>query len=140
MPTTNRVPFGSPEEYAEYVHRFGFAGVSISGGEPLLTYERSVAHIQAVRRKMGPDLHIWLYTNGKLVTAERLAGLKAAGLNEIRFDISAVDYDLTKVRLAAEQIACITVEIPAIPEDAEKVADLLPALADAGSGTSICTS
>jgi pyruvate formate-lyase activating enzyme-like uncharacterized protein len=132
VPTTNRVPFATPDEYAAYVDRFAFAGVSISGGEPLLTYERSVAYIQAVRRKMGDGLHIWLYTNGKLATAERLAGLKSAGLDEIRFDISAVDYDLAKVRLASDYIDCVTVEIPAIPEDAERVAELLPALADAG--------
>lgn len=132
LPTTNQITFATPEEYAEYAHRFGFSGVSISGGEPLLTYERSIAYIQAVRQKTGAAPHIWLYTNGTLLTAERLTGLKAVGLNEIRFDISAVEYSLEKVRLAADHIACVTVEIPAIPEDAERLAALLPALAEAG--------
>jgi len=132
VPTTNLLTFPAPETYAEYAHRFGFNGVSISGGEPLLTYERAVAYLQAVRRKMGAAPHLWLYTNGTLVTAEKLTGLKAAGLNEIRFDISAVDYSLEKARLAADHIACVTVEIPAIPEDAQRLADLLPALSDAG--------
>ncbi|MBI5063782.1 MAG: radical SAM protein [Desulfatitalea sp.] len=132
VPTTNLIQFAAPETYAEYAHRFGFNGVSISGGEPLLTYERAIAYIQAVRHKMGAAPHIWLYTNGTLVTAERLAGLKAAGLNEIRFDISAVDYNLEKARLAADVIDCLTVEIPAIPEDGQRLADLLPALSKAG--------
>ncbi len=132
LPTTNLLTFTTPAAYAEYINRFGFTGVSISGGEPLLTYERSVAYIQAVRRKMGEALHIWLYTNGTLVTAEKLAGLKAAGLNEIRFDISAADYNLEKVRMASDFIDCVTVEIPAIPEDAGRLADLLPQLAAAG--------
>jgi pyruvate formate-lyase activating enzyme-like uncharacterized protein len=132
VPTTNLLTFPAPETYAEYASRFGFNGVSISGGEPLLTYERATAYLQAVRRKLGAEPHLWLYTNGTLVTPERLAGLKAAGLNEIRFDISAVDYNLDKARLAADHIACVTVEIPAIPEDARRLADLLPALSDAG--------
>ena len=132
VPTTNLIQFATPEAYAEYASRFGFSGVSISGGEPLLTYERAIAYLQAVRHKMGTEPHLWLYTNGTLVTAERLAGLKAAGLDEIRFDISAVDYSLEKARLAADHIACVTVEIPAIPEDAQRLADLLPALSDAG--------
>lgn len=132
LPTTNQITFATPEEYAEYAHRFAFSGVSISGGEPLLTYDRSVAYVQAVRQKMGAAPHIWLYTNGTLLTAERLAGLKAVGLNEIRLDISAVDYNLDKVRMAADHIACVTVEIPAIPEDAERLATLLPALAESG--------
>jgi uncharacterized protein len=132
LPTTNQITFATPAEYAEYAHRFAFNGVSISGGEPLLTYDRSIAYIQAVRQKMGAAPHIWLYTNGTLLTAERLGGLKTVGLNEIRFDISAVEYSLERVRLAADHIACVTVEIPAIPEDAERLAALLPALAEAG--------
>lgn len=132
LPTTNLLTFATPQAYAEYISRFGFNGVSISGGEPLLTYERAIAYLQAVRRKMGSEPHLWLYTNGTLVTTERLAGLKAAGLDEIRFDISAVDYSLETARMAADTIACVTVEIPAIPEDAQRLGDLLPALSAAG--------
>jgi pyruvate formate-lyase activating enzyme-like uncharacterized protein len=132
VPTTNRVPFATPAEYAQYVRRFGFSGVSISGGEPLLTFSRTIDYIETVRRELGPQLHIWLYTNGTLVTMERLNALKAAGLNEIRFDISAVDYDLSKAAMAAGIIECVTVEIPAIPEDTGRLAALLPAMAAAG--------
>jgi pyruvate formate-lyase activating enzyme-like uncharacterized protein len=132
VPTTNLIQFATPEAYAEYAARFGFTGVSISGGEPLLTYERAIAYLQALRGRMGAAPHLWLYTNGTLVTTEKLAGLKAAGLNEIRFDLSAVDYNLEKARMAADHIACVTVEIPAIPEDAQRLADLLPALSEAG--------
>jgi hypothetical protein len=53
-------------------------------------------------------------------------------LNEIRFDLSAVNYDLKKLALAAGRIPCVTVEIPAIPEDSDKLAALLPALQAAG--------
>jgi uncharacterized protein len=132
VPTTNRIAFGTPEEYADYVERFGFSGVSISGGEPLLTFQNTLDYIRAVRERRGGGLHIWMYTNGTLVTTERLKMLRQAGLDEIRFDISAVDYDLAKPRLAADAIPCVTVEIPAIPEDLERLSALLPELMRAG--------
>lgn len=132
LPTTNRISFARPLDYADYVKYFDFSGVSISGGEPLLTIDRTLQHIRAVRHKMGDGLHLWLYTNGALLTDEIVRQLKDAGLNEIRFDISARDYDLAKLKLAAGHIPVVTVEIPAIPEDRERVADLLPVLRDAG--------
>ncbi|MFZ5572156.1 MAG: radical SAM protein [Thermodesulfobacteriota bacterium] len=132
VPTTNRIAFRQPQEYAEYIRHFGFAGVSISGGEPLLTLERTVSYMNAVRRTAGDRLHLWLYTNGALLTPEIVAQLQDAGLNEMRFDISAREYDLGKLELAAGRIPCVTVEIPAIPEDRERVAELLPVLFDAG--------
>jgi len=46
--------------------------VSISGGEPLLTFDRTLRYIAAVRRCSGSAVHIWMYTNGTLATAERL--------------------------------------------------------------------
>jgi uncharacterized protein len=132
VPMTNRVPFATPDEYADYVARFGFSGVSISGGEPMLTFERTIDYIRAVRGRLGAGMHIWMYTNGTLVTPEHLRDLRSAGLNEIRFDISAVDYNLDKPRMAADLIGCVTVEIPAIPEDFGRMAALLPELSRAG--------
>jgi pyruvate formate-lyase activating enzyme-like uncharacterized protein len=132
VPTTNRIPFAKAGDYAAYIHHLGFQGVSISGGEPLVTFDRAVRYIEAVRRQMGDDLHIWLYTNGTLLTGGYVDALKDAGLNEIRFDLSAVNYDLNKVALAAGRIPCITVEIPAIPEDRQKLAALLPDMVAAG--------
>ncbi len=132
VPTTNRIPFRRPKDYVAYIRHFGFRGVSISGGEPLLTFEQSLRYIEAVRKSAGDALHIWLYTNSTLLTAERAQALKAAGLNELRFDLSAVNYDVNRIALAAGTIDCITVEIPAIPEDREKLKALLPQLHDAG--------
>jgi pyruvate formate-lyase activating enzyme-like uncharacterized protein len=126
VPTTNRLTFNKAGDYADYVGAFGFKGISISGGEPLLTFERSRTYIEAVRRQHGDGLHIWLYTNGVLLTREKLTRLHEAGLNEIRFDISAVDYSLDQVALAPGLIDCVTIEIPAIPEDFHRLVGLLP--------------
>ena len=111
---------------------FDFKGISFSGGEPVLTFERSLHYVEAARKKLGETPYIWLYTNGTLATVDRLKKLRDAGLNEIRFDISAVNYDLTGVLMAADVIPCVTVEIPAIPEDLDRLIDLLPQLHGAG--------
>ena len=132
IPTTNRISFDKPRDYVDYVRHFDFKGISISGGEPLLTFDRSLHYVEAARRELGKKPYIWLYTNGTLATMDRLEKLRDAGLNEIRFDISAVNYDLTGVRMAADVIPCVTVEIPAIPEDFDRLLDLLPQLHEAG--------
>ena len=132
VPTTNRIAFKRPGDYAAYVARFNFGGVSISGGEPLLTIDRSLKYLNGIRRELGDHIHLWLYTNGTRLTAEAVAALKDAGLNEIRFDISAADYDLSKIGLAAGHIPHITVEIPAIPEDQARLTSLIPVMRDMG--------
>lgn len=131
-PVTNGLAFSAPEEYADYVQRFGFRGVSISGGEPLLTPQLTLAYLRAVRQRCGSDLHLWLYTNGILLTKGLCQELREAGLDEIRFDLGAVRYHLKKLRLAVGVIPTVTVEIPAVPEDELLMQRTMRELAAAG--------
>ena len=132
LPTTNAVDFRTPADYVAYLERFGFRGASISGGEPLMNPKRSLAYVRAVKKHFGDAMHVWLYTNGTLANSELLRQLGDAGLDEIRFDIGATDYQLDKLRLAAGVIPTITVEIPAIPEDLPRLKGMLGELRDAG--------
>ena len=131
-PQSNGIPFRTPEDYAEYVALFGFTGVSISGGEPLLTLDRTLAYLAAVRKRCGDAVHLWMYTNGTLLTREIAGELRDAGLDEIRFDIGATNYDLTKLRLATGIIPTVTVEIPTVPEEEGLMRAKLVEMADAG--------
>ncbi len=131
-PMSASLPFHRPEDYAAYVRFFGFGGASVSGGEPFLDFEKSLAFVTALRQTCGPDLHIWLYTNGLLATRDKLARLAAAGLDEIRFDIGATDYSLDYVRRAQGIVPTVTVEIPAVPEERERLRALMPELTAAG--------
>ena len=133
-PLTNGIPFASPDDYAEYVAAFGFTGVSISGGEPLLTPDRTLAYLDAVRRRCGDSVHLWMYTNGTLLTREIAGELRCAGLGEIRFDIGATNYSLSKLELAVGVIPTVTVEIPTVPEEEDLLRDKLSAMAAAGVG------
>jgi len=121
LPTTNTVDFRTPADYVAYLERFGFNGASISGGEPLLTPERTLAFIRAVKRHFREKMHVWLYTNGTLVNHDIINQLRDAGLDEIRFNIGATDYRLDKLRLAVGAIPTVTVEIPVIPEESDRM-------------------
>lgn len=131
-PVTNGLAFTDPDEYADYVARLGFSGVSISGGEPLLTPDLTLPFLSAVRKRCGDKVHLWLYTNGTMLTAELCRRLKDAGLDEIRFDLGAVRYNLKKLRLAVGSIPTVTVEIPAVPEDEELLQLKMVEMAEAG--------
>ncbi len=131
-PTTNQVAFARPGDYADYVARMGFTGVSISGGEPLLALDRSLAFIREVKRRLGERLHVWLYTNGLLAGEAQLRALRQAGLDEIRIDIGAVAHDLQAAQRAAGIVPCVTVEIPAVPGEEALLRRLLPRMAELG--------
>lgn len=131
-PTTQTIEFPEVEDYISYLKKFGFKGVSISGGEPLLSLDKSLHFIKRIRESFGKEMYIWLYTNGILANSDNLNLMKEAGLDEIRFDIGAAGYNLEKVRLAKSIIPVVTVEIPAIPEDFEKLKNVTQELAFIG--------
>ncbi|HEY5673110.1 MAG TPA: radical SAM protein [Malonomonas sp.] len=128
VPATNNLLFRHPAAYAAYLQRLGFSGASISGGEPLLTLNRTLAFLRAARTALGPEGHLWMYTNGILLTREIAAQLAAAGLDEIRFDIGATDYHCKKIAAATGLIKVISVEIPAVPESVNILQQVLPTL------------
>jgi len=132
LPTTNSVSFESSMDYVAYLKKFNFKGASISGGEPLLTFDRTLNFISEIKKELGDDIYLWMYTNGKLADEEKMLKLKNAGLDEIRFDIGALEYNLEKLKTAVGVIPVVTVEIPAIPDEVEVLKKLIPELAEMG--------
>ena len=131
-PMTSSIEFEHPKDYADYVRKFGIRGVAFSGGEPMINFNRVIRFLEVLGREV-PDLaHTWMYTNGILVTSDSLKMLRDNGLKEIRFDLSAVDYNLDSLKKALGIIPIVTVEIPAIPEDIERTQPLLKELWDLG--------
>ncbi len=131
-PATQSLTFDTAESYAGYINRLGFKGVSFSGGEPLLFFERTLHYLKTVRQLCSPGLYIWMYTNGILASEEKFRLLAEAGLDEIRFDIGATGYRLDKVKMAKGIIPNVTIEIPAVPEKKQKLKQLLPEMIEAG--------
>jgi pyruvate formate-lyase activating enzyme-like uncharacterized protein len=132
VPGTNTLDFRDPEEYADYVTTFDIQGASFSGGEPMMTLDRVLSFAKVLRRRISRPLHLWMYTNGILVTPDNLKALGDAGIDEIRFDISADGYRLDKAAMAVGVIPTVTVEIPAIPEDMEILKGAARTMADMG--------
>ena len=133
VPVTSTVEFPGSGDYADYVDRFNIGGVGFSGGEPLMTFDRVVNFLQTLGKRISRPLHKWMYTNGLLVTVDKLKTLRDSGLNEIRFDLSANGYRLDALEKAVGIIPVVTVEIPAIPEDLEKTRRLVRDLASLGA-------
>lgn len=131
-PTTGNVQFSRPEDYADYVGKFGFTGASLSGGEPLLTLDRTLTYLRMLKDRYGDALHTWIYTNGLLADRKTLQALAETGLKEIRFNLHACGYRLEGVQHAVEHIPIVTVEVPAVPEEEARFAELLPRLATLG--------
>lgn len=121
----DNLSFASVSHCIEYLNTFDFEGVAFSGGEPLLTLDRVLEYTKAIRQSFGNRHYIWAYTNGDPVTEHTLARLQEAGLNELRFDIAANNYDLRAVETAVDYIDTVSVEIPAIPEDLELLKSIL---------------
>lgn len=132
VPATQSLTFDTAESYADYINFFGFKGVSFSGGEPLLFFDRTLHYLKTVRKMCSPDLYVWMYTNGILASENKFKELANAGLNEVRFDIGATGYRLDKLLPAKGIIPNVTVEIPAVPKEKEKLKQLLPRLIVAG--------
>ncbi|MFA6028558.1 MAG: radical SAM protein [Elusimicrobiota bacterium] len=125
--------FRSPSAYAAALQAAGHGGVGLSGGEPLLAMGRTLALVRALRAALGPRARLWVYTSGAGADERRLRTLRAAGVDELRVNVSADGYRLDAVRRAARVFPVVAVEIPAVPEDERRVRALLPRIVRAGA-------
>ncbi len=122
---TDDFKFKNPMDHIHFLKTFGIKGVGFSGGEPLLVLDNLLSHITAIRKEFGNSMYQWMYTNGDLVNNSVLKRLRDAGLNEIRFNLSARNYDVSPLLLAKKYLSIVTVEIPAVPEEFELIKNLL---------------
>lgn len=96
------------------------AVVGLTGGEPLLDFENTIAFLDRAHELFG-DAHKRMYTSGDLLTREMAQRLRDAGLDEIRFSIKQDDSDeqrervLANMALAREFIGSVMVEMPIVP-------------------------
>ncbi len=120
-----------PSTILTFLNRGSFRGISFSGGECLLVFDRLIEWLSFFKSRF-PDIYYWVYTNGLAVDEDKLGQLARAGLDEIRFNIAATDYDssaiLKKIEMAAKVIENVAIEIPSIPADYPKLIDVLPFL------------
>lgn len=125
IPETQGITFDNPEDYIGYIKKFRFKGVGLSGGEPLLTFGTTINFLSKLKKELGDSVYVWMYTNGTLLDKEKAIKLAEVGLDEIRFDLTATEYNTKKLKLALGKIPNVTVEIPAIPEDIAQLKNMV---------------
>ena len=121
LPWTDGLWFEKDKDFVYFLATFRIKRVGFTGGEPLLALDRLLSRMKAINERFGGEIYQWLNTNGDLADDDLLGRLREAGLNEIKFNISAQGYDMAPVRRARDFIPVVTVEIPAIPDDVETV-------------------
>lgn len=107
--------------------------VALTGGEPLLYPDETVAFFQRAR-ELFPGVHARLYTSGWGLDEALLARLSDAGLSEIRFSIKtddapeALEEVLGLIERACDFIPDVMVEMPVMPDEVPLMKQLLARL------------
>ena len=104
----------------------GAEGAGITGGDPLIQWQRAVKAIKALKKEFGKTFHIHLYTGFEHVELKRLKALCNAGLDEIRFHpVLWNDTLWNRIDIARKFPWTIGVEIPSIPSYEKQTKKLL---------------
>jgi len=121
--------FGSQkEEIFEFLKENDFEGISFSGGDPFLVFDRLLDWLVYFKKHF-PDYYFWVYTNGLAVDRKKMELVAAEGMDEIRFNIAATGYVLPQIweeiKTARELFPFVTVEIPSIKQDFKLLVEAL---------------
>jgi len=99
-------------------------GASLTGGDPLVRLNRTLAIIESLKRFFGKNFHIHLYTSGIGLTIEVLERLERVGLDEIRVHPTSQVLNRLKTLVEASHID-FGIEIPMLPHSVKKTLDLI---------------
>jgi pyruvate formate-lyase activating enzyme-like uncharacterized protein len=109
------IRLAEPENAPEILRRYGLRSVGVSGGEPTMRPERLLRLVRALRT-LPFRVRIDLYTNGDLISDRLLVELKNAGLDALRFNLVAREFDTEPLEKALRYFDETAVEVPVIPE------------------------
>ena len=119
------------DEVIEEAKAMRATGTGITGGDPMLDFDKTVEAVKILKEEFGPEHHIHCYTSIP-IGAEKATILGEAGLDELRFhllDLKLDNYRET-IDAAAKAGICVGVELPTEPDKGEILHALLPALSD----------
>jgi len=128
--------FGSnKEKILNYLKESNFEGISFSGGDPFLVFDR-LLEWQTFFKKELSNYYYWVYTNGLAADQEKIKKLANAGMDEIRFNIAATDYLSSKIwdriKIARKYFSFVSIEIPSIQNDYLRLCEALNKIEDYG--------
>jgi uncharacterized protein len=106
-------------------------GAGITGGDPLMTLDRTCDFIKKLKKKFGKEFHIHLYTSLNLATEKSLKQLYDAGLDEIRFHFDFDDKTFwEKIDLPGKFDWDVGVEVPLLPEKEKETKEMIDLIHD----------
>ena len=117
------------EEVIEEARAMRATGTGITGGDPMLDFEKTVEAVKVLKKEMGADHHIHCYTSIPM-GAEKAKQLALAGLDEIRFHLLDLTMDryLESIESGVEHGMEVGVELPVEPDKESQLFALLEQL------------
>jgi pyruvate formate-lyase activating enzyme-like uncharacterized protein len=113
---------------AEYIDA---AGAGITGGDPLMVWQRVKTYIKLLKESFGDSFHIHLYTSA-LKNADHLPDLVSAGLDEVRFHPLPQTWstmEKSPIKKIIQQLqdspVDIAIEIPVLPNKEQEIFSLV---------------
>ncbi|NVM53095.1 MAG: radical SAM protein [Candidatus Helarchaeota archaeon] len=126
----NEVQITSEQDIINEAQLIDAKGAAITGGEPITHFKRIVKYINLLKNVFGDDFHIHLYTNSINLSKSHLTRLKNVGLDEIRLHPSPKNWN--KIEWCVKSGIDTGVEIPVIPNQFQKIKDLIQYLEKIG--------
>ena len=109
----------------------GAKGAGITGGDPLIVWQRTEKYIKILKEKFGKNFNIHLYTSG-LKNIDKIKNLVDVGLDEIRFHPDPKEWNdmkKSKIKDAIENSIDFNVktaiEIPVLPDKVNEIFNLI---------------
>lgn len=124
------------EQILKYLKENNFEGISFSGGDPFLVFDRMFEWLTFFKSELPENYYFWVYTNGLAVNKDKLKQLADAGMDEIRFNIAATNYLSVKIweqiKIARKYFSFVSIEIPSIKNDYFKLIKALNSIEQYG--------
>lgn len=117
------------EEVIEEGKAMQATGTGITGGDPMLDFEKTLEAVIALKSAFGQEHHIHCYTSIP-IKPEQAEKLGDAGLDELRFHLLDLKIDRYQESIDSAHSSGITVgiELPAEPDKESQLFDLIQSL------------
>jgi len=132
----NERPVKTFDDIVEEVESQGAEGVGITGGNPLLVFDRTLKYIKLMKDLFGKEFHIHLYTAiSHAFSLNKIEALAKAGLDELRIHLmldNPSEWKIVKKLIKRVKDCDIGVEIPVIPGYLNEIKSMMKVLDESG--------
>ncbi len=108
----------------------GSEGMGITGGDPLLSLQRTIRFIKKFKKNFGKSFHTHIYLIPETANGKNLRQLQKAGVDEVRFHPTILankplEKEMNIIKIASGLKWGVGIEIPVIPRMEKKILDII---------------